>query len=132
MSLINRFLAWTAGALAYEYATVYLLDEFDRGYGRLAYFQLSLYIAMISVAAGPVGYAAVARFQPWSGSVVTTFMAAIAFTVCVHVAALVLAWVAPDRDMTVQGFVAALVIGALSALVGRPGAAQTLSRSGDT
>jgi hypothetical protein len=127
MSRIANFLAWIVGAtvsaVTYWVIVVYVLDEFNHGYGRLAWFQLSLYLSMISVLVGLAGYAVVASFRQRSRRVVAAFLVGIAFTVCELAFAFALGWAFPDRDMTILGLVGTLVIGALSAFVAHPSAA---------
>ena len=126
MSRIVNLLVWIAGAalsaLGYWCAAVYVFGVFDRGYGQLNWFQLSLYLSMIFMVAGLIGYAAVTVFRQRPRSATSTFLAGAAFTVCVRIFAFALGLAYPDRDMVIEVLAGALVFGALSAFVDRPNA----------
>lgn len=127
MSRIASFAAWlfgaAASAAAYWYAVVYVLDEFDHGYGQDNWFLLNLYLSALSVVAGFVGYAAVSFFRAPPRALVRTSLAGIAFTVAELALVSVLERAFPGRDVVAAALAGALVIGALSSLVLRPRAA---------
>ena len=58
MSLVLRLLAWAVAALvaatAYWSVAVYLLGEYDRGYGKSNWFLLQLYLSAIGTPVGLV------------------------------------------------------------------------------
>jgi len=67
MPRIANLVAWIVGAtasgVAYWYVVIYLFDEFNHGYGRDTWFQLNVYIFMLAVLAGLVGYALLTVFR---------------------------------------------------------------------
>jgi hypothetical protein len=124
MSRIADLGAWIAGAIVsstgYWYVVVYLLDEFNHGYGRRNWFQLSLYLSMIAVVVGLVGYAVASGIWRRSSRAASAFIAGIAFTAGQLAFGAALRSLFPDSDMALAGLAGALVIGALSTLVARP------------
>jgi uncharacterized membrane protein YhdT len=127
MSRIASLAGWVVGAsalvAAYWYVVVYLLGEFNHGYGRDTWFQLNLYLSMLSVLVGLVGYGAIAIFRTRPRAFVTACLAGAAFSVGELLFVFALGRVFPDRDMTMQDLAGALVLGALSIFVVRPHAA---------
>jgi hypothetical protein len=127
MSRFASLTAWVVGATAsvatYWYVVVYLFGEFNHGYGRDTWFQLNLYLSMLSVLVGLVGYGVGIIFHPRPRTFVVACLAGVAFGLCELLFVFALGHAFPDRDMTMQGLVGALVIGALSIFVVRPYAA---------
>jgi L-lactate permease len=127
MSRITSLVAWIVGAagstVAYWYVVVYLFDEFNHGYGRDAWFQLNVYLSMLAVLVGLIGYAVLTIFRRGPRTFAAACLSGAAFTVCELLFVFALGRVFPDRDMVIQGLAGALVIGALSIFLARPNAA---------
>jgi len=126
-SRILALVAWILGAalsaLAYWFGVVYVLDQFDHGYGRDNWFALNLYLFALSIVSGLIGYGVAALFRPPPRTFAAACLAGVAFTVCQLFLVSALGRVFPDRDVAGQGLAGALVIGALSTFAVRPGAA---------
>jgi multisubunit Na+/H+ antiporter MnhB subunit len=122
MTRLTHGVAWLLGAIAVVvgcwYVVVYSLDDYDRGYGRDTWFQLQLYLAVISVGVGLIGYLVAGFIQPRPATgFVVALVAGAAFAGCHLLYTLVMRHVAPDRDTVMLQFAGALVIGALSTFV---------------
>lgn len=125
MSLVVRLLAWLMAALvaatAYWYVVVYLLDEFDRGYGQSNWFLLQLYLIAIYTPVGLAGYAAfaiVTRENP--GGVPGALAAGAAFTLGVRLVAYGIHLSSADLSLPLPLWGVGLLIGgALSGLAAR-------------
>ena len=115
--------AWFIGAavllLGYWAAVVYALDQWDRGYGRDTWFFLQLYLSGIAVVVGLISYVIAGFVRPRPAGFAATLAAGVVFGVCHLLLAFVLRRVFPDREILVQQFVGAIVLGAASALVAR-------------
>ena len=122
-SLVARIVGAAGSTVAHWYVVVYLFDEFDHGYGRDTWFQLNLYLSMLALRVGLVGYAALTIFRRGLRTFTAGCLAGAAFTVCELLFVFALGRVFPDRDMVIHGLAGALVIGALSIFVARSNAA---------
>ena len=125
MSLVLRLLAWAVAALvaatAYWSVAVYLLGEYDRGYGKSNWFLLQLYLSAIGTPVGLVGYAAVSalRGNP-GGGILTAVAAGAGFTLGVRLATNALRLALPDFVVSMPwAAVGLLIAGALSPLAAR-------------
>lgn len=121
MSRLANCAAWLVGAIVptvgYWYVVVYLLDDFNHGYGRDTWFQLQLYLFALSVLAGLVGYALAALPRTRPSAFSTALLAGVVFSVGELLLVFVLRRAFPDRDMVAHQITGALVIGAASVLV---------------
>ena len=124
---IIALVAWILGAalsaLAYWYVVVYVLDQFNHGYGRDNWFVLNLYLFALSIVSGLVGYAIAALFRSRPKTFAAACLPGVAFTVCQLFLVFALGYMFPNRDVVAQGLAGALAIGALSIFAVRPGAA---------
>jgi hypothetical protein len=115
--------AWVSGAAAcavgYWYVAVYLLEQFNHGYGRDTWFAFNIYLCMLAILTGLVGYGAASFSQPRprTSSVV---VAGVVFMIGQLVFVFILGRAFPDHDLVLHGLVGAVVIGAFSMLVTRP------------
>ena len=118
MPRITHLVAWVLGAalsaFAYWYVVVYILDEFNRGYGRDTWFILNLYLFALSMVSGLIGYFVAALFRPRLQTFALAFLPGIAFTAGQLLLVFALGRAFPDRDVFGQALVGALVIGVLS------------------
>ena len=103
--------------VAFWYVVIYVFDEFDHGYGQRNWFDLNVYLSLLSVVIGLVGYGLATRFWRRHRSVAVACITGVAFAACELALVIVMGWAIPDRDTTLEGLVGALVIGALSVLV---------------
>lgn len=121
MSRISSLVAWFVGATAsmvvFWYVVVYGFGEFNHGYGQRTWFQLNVYLSMLAVVIGLVGFGATMVLRPRSRTLAVACGAGIAFAACELAFVFAMGWALPDRDTTGEGLAGALVIGALSALV---------------
>ena len=124
MSLVLRLLAWAVAALvaatAYWSVAVYLLGEYDRGYGKSNWFLLQLYLSAIGASVGLVGYAAVSALRGNPSGILTAVAAGAGFTLGVRLATYALRLALPDFVVSMPWAAAGLLIaGALSGLAAR-------------
>jgi len=103
--------------VAFWYVLIYIFDEFDRGYGQRNWFALNVYLSLLSVVIGLVGYGLAILFWPRHRRVVAACVAGVIFAVCELALVFAMGWALPDRDTTLEGLAGAIVIGALSAFV---------------
>jgi hypothetical protein len=127
MTRLAHLAGWLVGAIASALlvwsVVVYLLDEFDRGYGRDTWFALQLYISALSIVIGFIGYVVVVLFRSAQGTFAVACVAGVAFGLFQLLFVFVLGRAFPDRDMVAHGLAGTLVIGALSVLALCPNAA---------
>ena len=121
MHRLATYAAWLVGAivppLGFWYAVVYLFDDFDRQYGRDTWFLLHVYIAALATVVGLVGFIVSTFIRPRQMTIPVALVAGVAFSICHMLAVGALRHWFADRDMFSQQFAAALLLGALSALV---------------
>jgi hypothetical protein len=121
MYRITAALSWTlfaaASMVAFWYVLIYIFDEFNHGYGQRNWFDLNVYLSLLSVVIGLVGYGLAIVYRPRHRRVLAACLAGIVFAACELALVFAMGWGLPDRDTTLEGLAGALVIGALSALV---------------
>ncbi len=119
MTRLVGLLRWTLGAVvaiaSYWLLTVYVFDQFDRGYGQSTWLLLQLYVSILFLMAGLMGCAAVLFMRKPSGSAVVMLLAGFAFAIAVQALSFAVDLVFPDQDMTVILVGGALLLGAASA-----------------
>jgi hypothetical protein len=116
------FLAAAASMVAFWYVVIYVFEEFNHGYGQRNWFDLNVYLSLISVVIGLVGYGLAIAFWPRHRSVAAACITGVAFAACELGLVFAIGWALPDRDTTLGALAGALAIGALSVLV-TPGTA---------
>jgi hypothetical protein len=123
VSRLGHLAVWLLGAIVAAvsswYVMVYLLDDWNRGYGRTTWYQLRLYVSAIAAGAGLVGYGIAGAFRPRVGTLGTAILAGIAFGICDLLVVFALEQIFPERETVVQRLVVALVLGAASILISR-------------
>ena len=118
---LAAFASWLLGAaivsIVWWCVTIYLLAEFNRGYGRDTWFLLQLYVSSLAILAGLVGYALVGVVRPHSATFTSALLAGALFGLCQLLFLIVLRRAFPDRDVLVHQLIGALVLGALSTVI---------------
>jgi hypothetical protein len=110
---------WTLGAVvafaSYWLLTVYVFEEFDRGYGQSTWLLLQLYVSIFFLMSGLAGCTAVLFVRKPAGSAEVMLLAGVAFAIAVIALSFAGNLVFPDQDMTVILVGGALLLGAASA-----------------
>ncbi len=119
MMRLVGLLRWTLGAVvafaSYLLLTVYVFDQFDRGYGQSTWLLLQLYVSIFFLMAGLVGCAAVLFMRKSAGSAVAMLSAGVVFAIAMQALSFAVDLVFPDQGMIIILVGGALLLGAASA-----------------
>lgn len=120
-SRIIRAALWALGAILavtlYLLVTVYLLNDYDRGYEQFTWFVLNLYLGTIITVAGLVGCVIATFVWKPAGAGRNMFFAGVAFAIAIQLFAGLLQSISPDQDMMITMIIAALFLGAGSVVL---------------